>query len=118
MRRKADVFLLDIWKAADYIVRRTSNMKLSGYLEDEDVRFAVERNFTIIGEAASNLRDHYPSVGAKVEALPAIVAFRNFIIHQYWSVDDESVWEIVEQDVVALRQTIAELLTAFQPIES
>ena len=116
MRRKAEVFLLDIWKAADYIVRRTSEIDLAHYLEEEDLRFAVERNFMIIGEAASNLRRHYSVLGDQIYDLPAIVAFRNFIVHEYWSINDEAVWEVITHSLKSLRQTVATLLEGFPPL--
>jgi uncharacterized protein with HEPN domain len=116
MRRKAEVFLLDIRTAADYILRRTSEVDLAKYLEDEDLRFAVERNFMIIGEAASNLRRHYSVVGDQIYDLPAIVALRNFIVHQYWSINDEALWEIITHSLKPLRQTVATLLEDFPPL--
>jgi len=110
MPRSAEMYLLDMQKATNYLVRRTSGLALEDYLLDEDLRFAVERNFILIGEAVVLLRRHYPDISAKLDGEAGIISFRNFIVHQYWSVDDEQVWSTLITKVVPLRSAIDKLL--------
>ncbi|MGH9642544.1 MAG: HepT-like ribonuclease domain-containing protein, partial [Terriglobales bacterium] len=62
----------DIQEGADGIVRFTTSLDFSGYVENEMVRAAVERKFEIIGEALNQL--------AKRDAA---VPRRNLLIHGY-----------------------------------
>lgn len=99
-----------ISKAANYIIRRTHALTLDDYLEDEDLRFAIERNFILIGEAVALLRRNHPDVCTKLEDKAGIIAFRNFIVHQYWSVDNEQVWSTLITKIPPLRSAVDSLL--------
>ncbi len=115
MPRSAELYLLDMQKAADYLIRRTSSLTLEGYLQDEDLRYAVERNFILIGEAVVLLRRNHPAVSARLEGEAGIISFRNFIIHQYWSIDDQQVWSTLITKVSPLRDAIDRLLREINP---
>ena len=68
------------------------------------------RNFEIIGEAANQL-----SAELRGQAgLPwsRIIAFRNRLIHGYWSVDLLLVWDVVENDLPVLKEEVHRLLAA------
>ena len=67
------------------------------------------RNLEIIGEAAriisEDLRLKHPEIPWK-----QIGAFRNFVIHVYWSVKLERIWQIIENDLPSLQSQIIRLL--------
>ena len=72
---------------------------------DELVKDAVIRNFEIMGESVK----HIPfSFQRKHKELPwnHIMALRNFIVHEFFDVDDEVLWEIIQTD---LSRNIADL---------
>jgi uncharacterized protein with HEPN domain len=77
---------------------------------------AVIRSLEVIGEASRNvsihLREAYPDVPWR-----QIAAFRNFVIHVYWDIRMERIWEIVERDLPTLKQQL-EVLLARLPDES
>jgi len=60
MESSPQLYLLEIQRATAYILRRTEGVTLPAYLSDEDLRFAIERNFILIGEAMVLLRRNYP----------------------------------------------------------
>lgn len=93
---QAAKYLWDARRAAERVARFTAGRDLAGYLADEMLRAAVERQFEIIGEALNGLRRIDPTLAAAVPELPRIVAFRNVLIHSYATVDDRLVWSIVE----------------------
>jgi uncharacterized protein with HEPN domain len=80
------------------------------YRDNEMLRAAVERQFTIIGEAFTGLRRVDPTLAANIDHLPRIVAFRNVLVHAYASVDDRLVWDVVESHLPGLRARLEELL--------
>jgi uncharacterized protein with HEPN domain len=65
------------------------------------IQDAVIRNFEIIGEAAGRIsistrdRSHAP--------WKKVVAFRNRLIHGYWSVDLMLAWNVIENDLPRLK---------------
>jgi uncharacterized protein with HEPN domain len=69
--------LLDIQKAANYLIRRTNGLTLEDYLQDEDLRYAVERDFILIGEGLVLLRRNHPVVSARLDGETGFIAFRN-----------------------------------------
>jgi uncharacterized protein with HEPN domain len=68
----------------------------------------------VIGEAATRLsqqlKDKYPAVPWR-----AICGFRNFIAHEYFSLDSDIIWETVTTDVPSLEMQIAEILSKAFP---
>lgn len=56
---------------------------------------AVVRNFEIIGEASNRIDSDFRDRNPEVE-WQRIRGFRNRIIHEYFGIDYEIVWEIVE----------------------
>lgn len=104
--------LWDARQAADRIARITDGKRFEDYLSDEVLRWAVERQFIVIGEALSALRRTDPTVVNGVTNLARIVAFRNVLIHGYASVDDRLVWGVIERDLAVLRASLDRLLEA------
>jgi uncharacterized protein with HEPN domain len=115
MERDANVSLYDILRATDYLIGRMKGVSLDEYLTNQDLRFAVERNFITIGEAMASLRRHHLETIAQLENTAAVVRFRNFIVHQYWAIDSTEVWLTVHRDVPELSQAVAALLEEFPP---
>ena len=84
-------------------------MNYSDYENDSKTKDAVERNFEIIGEAASRISDtfklSYPDVEWRI-----IKDFRNFIIHEYFGIDNHIVWDIIENRLPELEEEIKKIL--------
>lgn len=78
------------------------------YLQDRLIQDAVIRNFEVIGEAASRLSaTTRAGVGAP---WGKAIAFRNRLIHGYWSIDHLLVWDVIVNDLPLLKQEVARLL--------
>ncbi len=79
------------------------------------IQDAVIRNFEIIDEAASQLS---PATRAR-PGVPwgKVIAFRNRLIHGYWSIDLALVWDVLENDLPPLKQVVARLLGEPSPPE-
>jgi uncharacterized protein with HEPN domain len=79
------------------------------FLRDRLIQDAVVRNFEIIGEAASRLspaiRDANDVPWAKV------IAFRNRLIHGYWSIDLQLVWNVIEREPPMLKAAVGHLFS-------
>ena len=82
------------------------------FMNDKLIQDAVIRNFEIIGEAASRL-------SAEVRNQPTVpwgkvIAFRNRLIHAYWSVDLALVWDVIENELPDLKVEAQRLSTSSQ----
>jgi uncharacterized protein with HEPN domain len=110
MPRKLSLYLQDILNASDSILRFTDGMDKTAYENNLQVRFAVERCFTIVGEALAQMRQHYPEMMQQIEDSNKIVAFRNVLMHNYFSVDNDDVWSAVESKLPAFRDQVIVLI--------
>jgi uncharacterized protein with HEPN domain len=115
MQRKAPKLLEDIRDAAVFIEQCAASKSLDEYRHDRLLRQAIERNLEIIGEAIRRLMSVDPETAARVSRHRQIIAFRNLLIHGYDVVDDARVWQVLNQDLPALRQEIEVLLAQDPP---
>ena len=102
--------LWDALQAADRLVRFVTGKSLEDYLADELLRSAVERQFEIIGEALSQLRNTDATTADLIPDLRRIVAFRNILAHGYASVNDRTVWGVIEGGLEPLSSALRVLL--------
>jgi uncharacterized protein with HEPN domain len=110
MQRDAQAFLWDIAQAAVSIHAFTADKSLGDYLQDELLRSAVERKFGIIGEALSQLLQHFPDYRARITLVADVIAFRNQIVHGYATIRDDMVWEILQVYLPRLEREVNHLL--------
>jgi len=115
MPRDARAYLSDMIEACDAIILAVQGLGLAAYQGNRLVRSSVEREFIIIGEAASALARVAPEIFAAITRARRIVDFRNQLTHEYPSVDDAVVWAIVEHDVPVLRRECAVLIPRAEP---
>ena len=78
------------------------------FLGERMVQDAVIRNFEIVGEAANRLTPEMRSVAAVPWA--RVIAFRNRLIHGYWSVDALLLWDVIQNELPSLRAEVQRLL--------
>jgi uncharacterized protein with HEPN domain len=97
--------LQHILDEAEYLVRTTESLQKRKFLEDETLRRAFVRSLEIIGEAAkkipSDVREAIPGIEWR-----AITGMRDRLIHAYFGVDYELVWDVVTRKVPELRELI------------
>ena len=83
------------------------------FLRERMVQDAVVRNFEIIGEAAGRLS---PALREDSTVLWArVIAFRNRLIHGYWSIDLHLVWDVIEHELPTLKAAMDRLLADPEP---
>lgn len=78
------------------------------------VKRSVERCLEILGEAANNLSDDLQQRHPEI-SWAGIIGMRNRIIHQYFRVDYEILWEVVEDEVPHLKTKLSLLLRETEP---
>ena len=110
MRTESKTYLFDIQRAARLIGEFSGGKTFADYERDAMLRAAVEREFTIIGEAMARLATRDESVAARITAYQRVIAFRNVLVHGYTAVDDRLVWDVLESDLPTLAREVATLL--------
>jgi uncharacterized protein with HEPN domain len=74
------------------------------------MRLAIERAFTIIGEALAQLSHVDGDLVAGIGDSRSIIGFRNILTHAYAHIDDRIVWGIVEAKLPGLIRQVSSLL--------
>lgn len=108
MRRSLGVLLVDIENAILDIEQFTQGKAWPDYQGNKMLRYAVERQFILIGEALSRIRTYFPDRQQRLEDARKIINFRNFLIHEYEDIDDGMVWAIIQKYLSPFKQYIAE----------
>jgi len=108
MSRDYKVYLLDILSAIKKIEKYTSTHTLTRFYNDELVVDAVVRNLEIIGEAVKNLPEAFKSKHQQIE-WKKIAGLRDILIHEYFGVDQEILWDIVKNKLPQLKKELAKL---------
>lgn len=102
------LYLDDILEAIQRIEEYTANMDFEDFAENRLVINAVIRNLEIIGESCRALPEEIGERYPDVEWCK-IVGLRNILIHQYFGVDVELVWDIVKNKLPELEIKIKEM---------
>jgi uncharacterized protein with HEPN domain len=87
------VRLRHILDAIAFIAEFSNNRSKNDLYKDFMYRFSVERQLEIIGEAAKNISPSIAQAYPEVQ-WPQIISFRNLIVHEYFGLDLELVWNI------------------------
>jgi uncharacterized protein with HEPN domain len=107
-KRDPLVLLEDIMLAIQKIGRYTSQMDHNAFLTDELVIDGVARNLEIIGEAARQLPEDFRRAHPQIP-WTQIAGLRNRIVHDYFGLDLEIIWEIIQHDLPELEKHIRAL---------
>jgi uncharacterized protein with HEPN domain len=110
MPRSALAYLNDVVESCDAVVITLSGVGLADYESNRTLRSAVEREFTIIGEAINSLSRLDSEVAARISHARKIVGFRNQLVHDYAAIVDATVWAIAVHDAPVLRDQCALLI--------
>lgn len=102
--------LLAIIDASEKIIRFTDAIQdADAFYADEKTFDAALMNFIVIGESVGRLSDEI------IESNPQIVwrkikGFRHIIAHDYFGVDAEEVWEIIQHHMPKLIEDINQII--------
>ncbi|KAF0235886.1 MAG: hypothetical protein FD181_3193 [Prolixibacteraceae bacterium] len=72
------------------------------------VKRAIERELEIIGEATNRILIRTPDI--QIDESKSIIGLRNFIIHSYDNITDETIWAIIINHLPRLKVNIESLL--------
>ena len=97
-RRPVDLLIEDVWEAIEKIERYVSGLDHDAFVKDEKTVDSVVRNLEIIGEATNRLPADFKAKHPQIE-WRKIVGLRHRIVHDYFGIDLEIIWEITQKDL-------------------
>lgn len=109
MSRLPKLRLLDIQDAIDRVFEYVEGLDYNSFLNDQKTQDAVARNIEIIGEASRALPEEFRE---KADSIPwkDIVGMRNIVIHEYFGILPDVVWDVIQNELPILKKQVVQLL--------
>jgi uncharacterized protein with HEPN domain len=117
MPRSVLAYLNDIVEACDSVAVTLEGVGIAAYAANRTTRSAVEREFTIIGEAVNAISRYDSETAARISHARKIVGFRNQLVHDYPAIIDDTVWAIADRDAPILREECRALIEELRRAE-
>ena len=106
-------YLQHMLAEAEYIVRQSADVGRDEFLADETLNRAFVRSIEIIGEAAKHVSEGFRRQHPDFE-WRAMAGMRDRLIHGYFGVDYELVWDVAVNKIPRLRDQLKRLLRELQ----
>ena len=99
--------LISIIDSIDKIISYTKTFKSADEFYKSTISFdATMMNFIVIGEMAEKLSEEFRESSRSEIDWVKIKGFRNIIAHNYFGIDAEEVWQIIQDSLIDLRQKL------------
>ncbi len=102
-------YLRHILAEAEFLLQEGQKLSAEAFAHDAVLQRAFVRSLEVIGEATkklpSSFRDEHPEVEWR-----AMAGMRDHLIHGYFAVDYQLVWDVVTTKIPELREQVSRLL--------
>jgi uncharacterized protein with HEPN domain len=108
MKRRIELRLMDIVEHIALVQEFTQGMTCATFRQDRKTILAVARALEVIGESVKHIPNavlmRYPDIPWK-----QVGAMRDVIAHDYFGLDEEEVWNVIERRLPALQATVEQI---------
>ena len=109
MKRDTKLYLEDIIENIERIEKSIIKIDKSKFLKDEMLQDATIRRLEVIGEATKNIPETIRRKYSHIE-WKKIAGIRDIIIHAYFQLDLDSIWEVITNKIADLKKHIKEVI--------
>ena len=107
-------YLQHILNETAYLLQSSRGLDKTTFLQDETLKRAYVRSIEVIGEAVKQipdtLRQKYPAIEWRT-----IAGMRDRLIHGYFGIDYDIVWDVITNKIPALDNDIKQIMTQEYP---
>lgn len=109
MKKETIIFLKHILESIELLEQYSEGVTEEQFLQSTEKQDLVMRRLEIIGEAARNLPEDFRKEHSDVPWGKAM-ATRNILIHHYFGIDLETVWDTVTNSIPPFKEQVQKLL--------
>lgn len=109
MSKSPKEYLNHIRDEVNYLMDSSANISEDQFMHNTTLQRAFSRSLEIIGEAAKNLPQDFTEDQNQID-WKSIVGMRDRLIHHYFGVDYEIVWDVVRNEIPKLKEQISVIL--------
>ena len=104
-------FLNHILIECNYLIKESEQNNLEQLIADERLTRAVCRSLEIIGEASNKI---HPDIKSKFKIIPwrELSDLRNKIIHHYFGIDYDIIWNTIITDIPELKENVEQIISS------
>ena len=102
---KDETFLKHIFDEIDFLENQFNNLEFQDLMNDPVLQRACLRSLEVIGEAVKNISNDFKSENPKIE-WRKIAGLRDKLIHHYFGVDWEIVWNVIKNKIPEIRESL------------
>ena len=107
--KSPDVLLRHLLDEIDFLLTQSQSLTFEKFVGNEVMKRACTRSFEIMGEAVKNLPSDFKKKHKDIEWRD-IAATRDKLIHQYFGVDWNILWDVMKEKLPSLRSKVVVLL--------
>jgi uncharacterized protein with HEPN domain len=112
-----DAYMLDMLLAARKVEDFTAGISWEQFKANDILQNAVMRQIQIIGEAARKISRQYRDAHSEIP-WQMIIGMRNRLVHEYFDIIPERVWDVVDRDIPELKRLIEPIVPPDEPSQS
>ena len=109
MEKDPNLFIRHILESIEIIETYKTNLSKEAFLNSVEKQDSLIRRIEIIGEAVKNLssdfKENHPQIAWK-----KIAGMRDIVIHQYFGIDLNLTWEVLQKDIPKLKKALEKIL--------
>lgn len=102
-------FIKHIRDEIEFLEKESTNLSFNEFIDKPILTKAFTRSLEIIGEAVKKIPDDIKSQYPLVE-WKAMAGMRDKLIHDYFGIDYELVWDVIKNEIPVLEEQISEIL--------
>ncbi|HAM37899.1 MAG: hypothetical protein A2474_07280 [Elusimicrobia bacterium RIFOXYC2_FULL_34_12] len=108
-KRNYQIFLKDIKDCTHKILEYVKDKSFSAFINDNMLVDAVMKNLMIIGEAVKKVPEEIRKKHKEIE-WKKIAGFRDILIHHYFEIDNDVLWDIIRNKIPELKKQIDKIV--------